>query len=145
MKGLLNTAGRHSLARFFGGIRRSRLGVVALGGLVSASLLSVTRTGFAEATTISLSPALAKSTLLSAMDPAREITIQLALPLSDAKGAKEFTDRISNPKDPLYRHFITVKEFAARFGGNVADFEAVKAWLWPMDSPSRMSLLLAAA
>ena len=62
------------------------------------------------------------------MDPAKEITIQLALPLSDAKGAREFTDRISNPKDPLFRHFITVKEFAARWGGNAADFAAVKDW-----------------
>jgi subtilase family serine protease len=98
-----------------------------LGG--AALLLFAPCGAFAQSSaTIELSPTVAKSTLLSAMDPAKEITIQLALPLSDAKGAQEFTNRISDPKDPLFRHFITVKEFAARFGGNVADFAAVKSW-----------------
>jgi subtilase family serine protease len=98
-----------------------------LGG--AAMLLFAPCGAFAQSSaTIELSPTVAKSTLLSAMDPAKEITIQLALPLSDAKGSREFTNRITNPKDPLFRHFITVQEFAARFGGNAADFAAVKEW-----------------
>lgn len=78
--------------------------------------------------TVVLSPAIAKSTLLSAMDPAKEITIQLSLPLSDSQGAHELLQHISDPKDPLFRQYITVEEFAARFGGNAADFAAVKQW-----------------
>jgi subtilase family serine protease len=35
---------------------------------------------------------------------------------------------ISDPKDPLFQQYITVEEFAARFGGNAADFAAVKQW-----------------
>src|SRR5215469_3429616 len=78
--------------------------------------------------TVALSPAIAKSTLLSAMDPAKEITIQLSLPLSDSQGAHELLQHISDPKDPLFRQYISVEEFAARFGGNAADFAAVKQW-----------------
>src|SRR5271166_4494271 len=32
-------------------------------------------------------------------------------------GAAEFVQRVSNPKDPLYRHYITPPEFASRFSG----------------------------
>jgi len=78
--------------------------------------------------TVALSPAIAKSTFLSAMDPAKEITIQLSLPLSDSQGAYELLQHISDPKDPLFQQYITVEEFAARFGGNAADFAAVKQW-----------------
>jgi subtilase family serine protease len=70
----------------------------------------------------------AKSTLLSAKDPSEEITVLLALPLADAKGAADLAQHVSTPKDPLFRHYITPQEFAARFGANTADYAAVKAW-----------------
>lgn len=128
MKGLLNPAGRKSPARFFGdAISRCQWAPATVG--IVASLLLASGGALAQSeTTIELSPAVAKSTLLSAMDPAKEITVQLALPLSNAKDEKDFIRRVSNPKDLLFRHFITVQEFAARFGGNEADFAAVKAW-----------------
>jgi kumamolisin len=98
--------------------------------VLGASLLSLAP-GVASAessATVALSPAIAKSTLLSAMDPAKEITIQLSLPLSDSQGAHDLLQHISDPKDPLFRQYITVEEFAARFGGNTANFAAVKQW-----------------
>ena len=126
---LSTTTGRHVPGRFFAGVcNRRRLGSVTLG--VVALLSFAPRGAFAQSEkTIELSPMVTESTLLSAMDPAKEIVIQLALPLSDLAGAQEFTQRISNPKDPLFRQFITVQEFAARFGGNTADFNAIKAWV----------------
>jgi subtilase family serine protease len=78
--------------------------------------------------TVALSPAISKSTLLSAMDPTQEITIQLSLPLSDSQRAHELLQHISDPRDPLFQQHISVEEFAARFGGNAADFAAVKQW-----------------
>jgi subtilase family serine protease len=83
----------------------------------------------AESTaTVALSPAISKSTLLSALDPAKEITIQLSLPLSDSRGAHDLLQHLSDSKDPLFRQYISVEEFAARFGANAADFAAVKQW-----------------
>jgi subtilase family serine protease len=35
---------------------------------------------------------------------------------------------ISTPKDPLYHHYITAQEFAARFGANAADYATLRAW-----------------
>jgi subtilase family serine protease len=96
-------------------------------GVVLLSLASG-RVYAASSASVALSPAISKSTLLSAMDPAKEITIQLSLPLSDSKGAHELLQHLSNPKDPLFHQYITVEEFAARFGGNEADFAAVKQW-----------------
>jgi kumamolisin len=98
--------------------------------MLGVALLSLAPGGAyaASSATVALSPAIAKSTLLSAMEPAKEITIQLSLPLSDSQGAHELLQHLSDPEDPLFRQYITVEEFAARFGGNAADFAAVKQW-----------------
>ena len=98
--------------------------------VLGVTLLSLAPGGASaeSSATVALSPAIAKSTLLSAMDPAKEITIQLSLPLSDSQGAHELLKHISDPTGPLFRQYITVEEFAARFGGNAADFAAVKQW-----------------
>ncbi|MBV8279882.1 MAG: fibronectin type III domain-containing protein [Verrucomicrobia bacterium] len=128
MKGLLNPSDRNSLVRFFGGaFSRRQLTTVTLGAF--ASLLFAPCGAFALSTaTVELSPIVAKSTLLSAVDPSKEITVLLALPLSDAKGAAELAEHVSTKGDPLFHHFLTPQEFAARFGANAADYEAVKAW-----------------
>jgi subtilase family serine protease len=82
----------------------------------------------ASSATVALSPAISKSTLISAMDPAQVITIQLSLPLSDRQGAHDLLQHVSNPNDALFGQYITVEEFADRFGGNAANFAAVKQW-----------------
>jgi subtilase family serine protease len=70
----------------------------------------------------------ARSTALSAVDPGKQISIILALPLGDSKGAAEFVQHVSDPKDPLFRQYITPKEFADRYGANADDYAAIKAW-----------------
>jgi subtilase family serine protease len=62
------------------------------------------------------------------MEAAKEVIIQFTLPLSDRQGARDLLKHVSDPKDPLYRHYITVQEFAARFGANAADYATVRAW-----------------
>jgi subtilase family serine protease len=79
-------------------------------------------------TKIPLSPAVAQATRLSALDPSQEIRVVLSLPLSDAPGAAAFVHSVSDPKDPLYRQYLTPDEFAARFGGSEADYAALKEW-----------------
>jgi subtilase family serine protease len=78
--------------------------------------------------TIELSPMVAKSTLISPVDAAKEISVVLTIPLGDSKGAVDFAQRVSNPQDPLYRKYITPQEFAARFGANADDYAALKQW-----------------
>ena len=36
--------------------------------------------------------------------------------------------RVSDPKNPEYRRFITPAQFADRFGASAADYESVLAW-----------------
>ena len=128
MKGLLNPAGRPAPARFFGGAFSQRhLASATLGAF--ASVLFAPYGAFALSnTTLKLSPQVAKSTLISAMDPATEIIVQLTLPLSDRQGASDLAKHVSTPKDPLFHHYITAQEFAARFGTNAADYATVRAW-----------------
>ena len=126
MKGLLNPSGRKSC--FFGVAINWRPVTLAM-FWAAASLWLAPYAGLAQSNaTVALSPMVAKSTLLSNMDPNQEIVIQLSLPLSDTQGAREFVQHVSTPKDPLFHHFITVQEFAARFGANADDFAALKAW-----------------
>jgi subtilase family serine protease len=128
MKGLLNPPGRKFPARFFG-VAINWRPVTAAMFWAAASLGLAPQAALAQSNaTVALSPMVAESTLLSNMDPNQEIVIQLSLPLSNPQSAREFVQHVSTPKDPLFHHFITVQEFAARFGANAEDFAAVKAW-----------------
>ena len=129
MQGLLKISGRNWSARSIGGaVSRRRLGTVALGGLVSASLLFSSSATFAAMTTIEVCPLVAKSAFVSQMETSKTISVVLALPSSDPAGLKTFVDRVSKPGDPLYRQYITAQEFANRFGGNASDYQALKEW-----------------
>jgi subtilase family serine protease len=129
MQGLLKTSDRDRSVHSIGGAGNRRLwGHMALGGLASASLLLAANTGFAALTTLELNPLLVKSTLVSAADESKTIGVALALPSSDPAGLKSFVDHVSKPGDPLYQHYITPTEFAARFGGNASDYASLKTW-----------------
>ena len=78
--------------------------------------------------TIPLSSMIAQATRISALDPNKEISVVLSLPLADAEGAARFVQRVSDPKDPLYRHYLTPESFAARFGANATNYAALKDW-----------------
>ncbi len=80
------------------------------------------------AASVDLSPMVGKSTYLSPVDAEKQISVILSLPLGNSAGAAEFAQRVSNPKDPLYRKYITPEEFAARYGANANDYAALKQW-----------------
>ncbi|HXM04620.1 MAG TPA: protease pro-enzyme activation domain-containing protein, partial [Chthoniobacterales bacterium] len=83
---------------------------------------------FGQAKTVELSPLVAKSTLLSPVEQNQQISVILALPLSDPQGAAEFVRHVSQPGDPLFHQYLTPEEFAARYGANRADYSALKEW-----------------
>lgn len=111
-----------------------RLKVVLLGGFVFA-LAGFTATPITRAqlsnrsgSLIYVSPLVAKPTVLSATDGAKEISIVLVFPLKHPTEAAEFAERVSTPMDPLYGKFLTPQEFADTYGADEADYAAVRAW-----------------
>jgi subtilase family serine protease len=126
MESLFKKNGRTSPVRLFKKTPWGRFGHTALGAF---GLIVLAGGGLAvSAATIQLSPMVANSTWLSTVDSQKQISVILSLPLSDGKGAAEFVQRVSNPKDPLYRQYLTPSEFAGRYGANLEDYAALKAW-----------------
>jgi subtilase family serine protease len=101
---------------------------VLLNGLAAASVLFTSHALFAETTTAELSPLISKSTLVAPLGANKQIGVALALPSSDPGGLAAFVKHVSTPGDPLFRQYITADQFAQRFGGSAADYQAVKGW-----------------
>jgi subtilase family serine protease len=99
----------------------------AVFGLLLLPLLVPGQT-FGQVRTIELSPVLARSTLLSPVEINQQISVILALPLSDPQGAAEFVRHVSKPGDPLFHQYLKPEEFAAKYGANAADYAALKKW-----------------
>ena len=127
MESLLKMEGRDIPAHLVQDAKRRRIRGVTLSAFTSM-LLTAGAISAATAATVNLSPMVAKSTALSAVDTGKEINVILSLPLGDSAGAAQFVQRVSNPKDALYHKYITPQEFAARYGANAADYAALKAW-----------------
>jgi subtilase family serine protease len=129
MQGLLKPLDRIFRSHIIGGAdHRRRLGITALGGIVSASLLLTSSGAFAALTTLELNPLVAKSTMVAPLESSRTIAVLLAIPSADAAGLKAFVDHVSKPGDPLFHQYLTPDEVAARFGGNAADYQSLKDW-----------------
>ena len=126
MESLFKKNGRTVSVRLFGKRPWRRFGHTVLGAL--GLIVSAGGSPAVSAAIIQLSPLVANSALLSTVDSQKQISVVLSLPLSDGKGAAEFVQRVSNPKDPLYRQYLTPAEFAERYGGNAGDYAALKTW-----------------
>jgi subtilase family serine protease len=58
--------------------------------------------------------------------PANQIMqLDIVLALRDQAGLDAFLKEVYDPKSPVYRHFLSVQEFTARFGPSQADYDAV--------------------
>ena len=65
---------------------------------------------------------------LGATDSTRVISLALHLPSRDEAGLKSFLAHVTKPGDALYRKYLTPEQFAARFGADEQDYDAVVAW-----------------
>jgi kumamolisin len=83
---------------------------------------------FGQARTIDVSPVLARSTLLGPVEINQQISVILALPLSDPQGAAEFVRQVSKPGDPLFHQYLKPEEFSAKYGASAADYATLKKW-----------------
>jgi subtilase family serine protease len=109
-------------------IRRHRWRTRMFGGLTSTTLLLGSGALFAAVTTVELSPLVTKSTLVAPLDKGKQISVLLALPSSDPAGLADFVQHVSTPGDLLYHQYLTPQQFAERFGGDEADYSALKSW-----------------
>jgi len=91
--------------------------LVATSGPVSAAL-----------STIEVSSLVNKSTLVAPVDGSKEISVLFGLPSADPAGLTAFVKHVSTSGDPLFHQYLTAEEFAAKFGGNQADYDELKAW-----------------
>jgi subtilase family serine protease len=65
---------------------------------------------------------------LTRMADTETFKVILTLPLSDADGARRFGEAVTNPKSPLYGHYLTPQQYGQRFGADAATYEAVRSW-----------------
>lgn len=92
------------------------------------------------------SPALASSTPRATLSGSRPIwatashavgrvagsttrSFQVNLDLRDAAGAARFANEVSNPKSPLYEHYLTAAQFNARYSPTAKQVGAIEQWL----------------
>ena len=57
-----------------------------------------------------------------------QLYLSIGLPMRDQAGLDAFLQQIYDPKSPNYRHYLTVAQFADKFGPTVADYEALRAF-----------------
>jgi subtilase family serine protease len=55
----------------------------------------------------------------------QSIRVDVVLPLRDQAGLDAFLEGLYDPSSSLYRHFLTVQEFTARFGPSAEDYDAL--------------------
>jgi kumamolisin len=65
---------------------------------------------------------------VSALAESAPMRVILALPLRDPAGAQNFADAVSDPRSPIYGHYITPAEFGARFGADAGTYEYLRNW-----------------
>lgn len=63
--------------------------------------------------------------LLSRLPESQTLRLDIVLPLKDQAGLESFIEELNDPYSPYYRQFLTVEEFAARFGPTQEQFDAL--------------------
>jgi subtilase family serine protease len=101
-----------------------RTAVAAL--MVVAVILTTAAGASAAEVRIGRMPALpAGSSLLSALAPATQMQIAIALQPRDPAALAAYAESVSNPGSADYRHFLSVAKFAARFAPSQATIAGV--------------------
>jgi kumamolisin len=60
---------------------------------------------------------------------AKKMSVTVSLAVRDQAGLKSFLKQVADPKSPQFKHYLTVKQFAARFGATDATVAKVTAYL----------------
>ena len=74
-------------------------------------------------------PAVRGLTPLHRLSASRVLNLAIGLPCRDQAGLSNLLERLYDPTDPGYRHFLTPAEFSEQFGPTEADYEKVRAFV----------------
>ena len=72
--------------------------------------------------------AMSRAHALGRVPAGQTMTLALALPLRDPAGAEAFLERLYDPSDPLYQHYIKPDEFVQRYSPTQQSYDAVAAF-----------------
>lgn len=114
---------------------RKRRGIVAAGALLSAGCLALA-TGQASAEPTAATTRIVKGTVAPEISGHRPIgavaatqTRQIQLWLTPKSSAESFAQAVSTPGSASYRHYLTPKQYSARYGAGPATISKVERWL----------------
>lgn len=68
------------------------------------------------------------STLAGHTSGSKVLSLTVMLPSRNPAGLASFVSHVSQPGDPLYRHYLTPARFAALYGANPSDYRAIADW-----------------
>jgi len=74
-------------------------------------------------------PAVVGRTATGTVAPKKEISLTLGLAVRDQAALDAFVAAVGDPKSPLYKHYLTVAQFVARFGASASAIDAVTSYL----------------
>ncbi len=100
----------------------------ALFALPCAALFASAGASAATPDTVFAAIAAPAGVSLSAVADATPMTVVLAVPMRDRAGAEAYAAAVSQPGNALYGHYLTPKQFGARFGGDAANYEFLRNW-----------------
>ena len=73
--------------------------------------------------------AVGHSTRIGAVPAARSISVTVSLAGRDSAGLAAFLKQVADPSSAQYKQYLTVKQFASRFGATKADIATVTSYL----------------
>ncbi len=97
---------------------------VELAGGVATAGAATARTTLKTAT-----PASERANAKGAVPASANVTFEVTLPLSNAKGAQSLARDVSNPKSARFHKYLTDAQWLSRFGPTAADVASAKSWL----------------
>ncbi|QMU70833.1 protease pro-enzyme activation domain-containing protein [Streptacidiphilus sp. P02-A3a] len=74
-------------------------------------------------------PAVAQSTLVGAVSARTSVSVTVSLAQRDPAGLQAFLKQVADPASAQYKHYLTVKQFAQRFGAAPGAAAQVSAYL----------------
>jgi subtilase family serine protease len=75
-----------------------------------------------------ITPEMASARIVGRVPNSTEMHITIGLPVRDKRALATAVAGLSDPHNPMYRHYLTPVEFGARFGASAKDYEKVLAW-----------------
>lgn len=74
-------------------------------------------------------PAVSQSARVGTLAAQTSVTVTVSLAQRDAAGLQSFLKQVADPASAQYKHYLTVKQFAQRFGASAATTAAVRSYL----------------